>query len=65
MQIGGSITTIERLRRGCRIRDPDSLWTNFARVVGTLNLFNAFAAQWLASRLPCQRFVSQLTMRCA
>ena len=25
MQIGGSITTIERLRRGCRIRDPDSL----------------------------------------
>ena len=32
MQIGGSITTIERLRRGCRIRDPDSLWTNFARV---------------------------------
>ena len=32
MQIGGSIITIERLRRGCRIRDPDSLWTNFARV---------------------------------
>src|SRR5580692_7535933 len=32
MQIGGSITTIERLRRGCRIRDPDSRWTNFARV---------------------------------
>ena len=32
MQIGGSITAIERLRRGCRIRDPDSRWTNFARV---------------------------------
>jgi hypothetical protein len=32
MQIGGSITTIERLHRGCRIRDPDLLWTNFARV---------------------------------
>ena len=32
-----------------------------ANSVGTL-LFKAFAAQWLACRLPCQRFVSHLTV---
>src|SRR5258707_5159668 len=32
MKLGGSIAAIERWRRGGRIRDPDLLWTNFARV---------------------------------
>jgi hypothetical protein len=31
--------------------------------VGTLNWCFYFAAQWLACRLPCQRFVSHLAMR--
>jgi hypothetical protein len=30
---------------------------------GTLNWCLYFAAQWLACRLPCQRFVSHLAMR--
>jgi len=59
----GSKTT--QGRTGTRAIAPIRVAFRYANSVGTPNYFKAFAAQWLACRLPCQRFVSHLATRYA
>jgi hypothetical protein len=56
----GSKTT--QGRPSTRKSVPVRIAFHHAYRVGTLNLFKAFAAQWLAYRLPCQRFAPHLAM---
>jgi hypothetical protein len=59
----GSQTSQGRIRT--RFIVPIRVAFRDANGVGALNYSNTFAAQWLAYRSPCQRFVSHLAMRYA
>ena len=50
---------------GTRTIAPVRIAFRHANGVGTLKQFIDFAAQWLACRFPCQRFVAHLTIRYA
>jgi hypothetical protein len=57
----GSKTT--QGRAGARRNAPARVAFRYANSVGTLKYYNAFAAQWLACRPPCQRFAPHLAVR--